>query len=1006
MYAAGHLLDDVAAWPVEVDVFDRLPTPWGLVRAGVAPDHPERKLVTHVFESIATRPGFCFRGNVEVGRDVTSDELAAWYDAVIYAIGASGGARLNIPGEDLAGCWSARDFVHWYNGHPDMADATVDLSAERAVVVGNGNVALDVARILCSPPERLRTTDIADHALATLEMSNVREVVVLGRRSHLQAAFAWSGLDELSRLDGVDVVVPPADLAAVPEARIPTSGAALRRHELLASLAARQRSGSGRRLVLRFLTAPAEVLGEEQVEGVRLRRTRPEFGPDGSERCMATDDTEVMPTGLVLRSIGHRGTAVPGLPFDRARGVIPSSDSRVDGRPGTYVAGWIKRGPTGLIGTNKKCALDAVRALRDDAQAGRLPTRGSLDRAAVTRELARRTRSLDLAGWHAIDRAERARGSHEGRPRNKLVDVPALLAAASGRGYAPRRYDVVVIGSGLGGLTSAASLAAVGKSVLLLEQHEILGGCSQVFRRQGTWEFDCGVHYVGGTVPGSDGMIATVLRGLGVEDRIQWSRMDDDGMDTVIFPDHTFRVPTDWDRFAANLGEAFPADAGGLRGAVAELRRIGEGFDRVNDVPHSVRVMLPLGRRPGEAAAIVRGLEQPIGRLFDRHRLGPEARAALLALVHLHNTPPSRTPALLVAALLQHYFRAGAYFPTQGGQVLAANFAEVILAHGGTIRTKARVRSIDVESGRVVGVTLVDGECIRSDIVISNADAHRTFLDLIGPHHLRRRTLERIRRFRRPHSIFSTYIGADIDLSRTRPATNFVLHGRYDLQTTFDLLDRGTWDPKGWLAISSPTLKTRGVKHFGQPGQSSIEAFVTVPADYEFWGGGDPMRGHSYTSNPTYRSRKAEVENVILERMLDALPELDGHIVWQESATPLTHERFTLSRMPYGPENAKDQIGPGRRLSVRTEIDGLFLAGASTTYLYGVAFTMRGGVGTASHILGRDLYREFRRGSVIVDRANLPAHGPDWDPFEVCRGHARKGARQEAEKQALARDYA
>ena len=1011
MYAASHLLGSptgtwlngrmvhLARRPIEVDVLDRLPTPWGLVRGGVAPDHPEKKQIAEVFERVATRPEFRFFGNVEVGSAVQVAELAGWYDALLFAHGAAGDRCLNIAGEDLDGCAAAREFVAWYNGHPDASTLRFDLSHERVVVIGNGNVALDVARILSRPPEQLATTDIADHALAALRASRVREVVIVGRRGPLEAAFNSPELEELGELDGVDLIVDLRHLPNLDQAR--ASGAdrtALRKLELLHRYAARPARPGARRIVFRFRESPLSVLGDEQgVRGVRLAATVP---------ADADGQTVDLEAGLVLRAIGYAGVALPGLPFDETKRRIPNQDGRIINAasvmPGHYVAGWARRGPSGIIGSNRRCARDTVLMLMEDVERGLIGGQTIADRNEVARLLsARQARLVSYRSWQAIDQAERQAGAVVGRPRVKQVSRAVLLdiaEAGSRLGPVPigaarrpdRKLDAIIVGSGLGGLSTAACLAAAGKSVLVLEQHEIVGGCSQTFRRKGIWEFDCGVHYVGGCVPGSDGTIPTVLRGLGVEDRIVWSKLDDAGMDTVHFPEHQFRVPTSWEGMTDNLRRCFPADADGLTKCVAELRRIGEGADRINDVPHSVGVLLPLLKRPLEALAIARGLEFPIGHLFDRCKLGLEARAALLALVHLHNTPPARTPALLVAVLLRHYFKAGAYFPTQGGQVLAANLVEVIRAHGGSVRTKTRVQSIDVDAGHVQGVTLTDGERLRADIVVSNADAHRTFQNLIDTQHLSRRTVDRIKRFRRPHSIFSMYLGADIDLSRTRPATNFVLHDRYDIQTTYDLLDRGQWDPKGWLAISSPTLKTGGVRHYGPAGYSAIEMFTAVPAEYDFWGGGDPMAGTGYKWSSVYRERKAEIEGVLLERTLRALPELRGHVVWQESATPLTHERFTLSRMPYGPENAKDQIGPFRRLSVTTEIGGLYLAGASTAFLYGVAFTLRGGVGTASAILGRDLFREFHQGRVLADRSALPIHDVDWDPFQACRGHSRR----------------
>ncbi|MBJ8348644.1 4Fe-4S binding protein [Antrihabitans sp. YC2-6] len=427
LYAAEDLLTRHGV-DVEVDVFDRLPTPLGLIRAGVAPDHQATKDAGQQFRWTEQRTGFRYHLGIEVGRDVSPAELAAHFHAVIYTHGASADRRLDIPGEHLPGSHSAAEFVAWYNGHPDFADRNFDLSGERAVIVGNGNVALDIARILLADPATLSRTDIADHALKLLRTSTIREVVVLGRRRPSDAAYTGPELEALFRLDDVDVVLEhDADPDSAPEQK----AAALLKTRLAAELAARPISGASKRLVLRYLRSPVEVLGTDRATGLRIARNTLRAGTDGTVRAETTSDTEILETGLVLRAIGHRGISLPGLPFDDARGVVPNSAGRVLGSTGTpmygtYTAGWIKRGPSGVIGTNKKCATETVDRLLDDARAGRLPApdrdRRSLD------DLLRLHRShyIDRSGWAAIDQHERNTGAETGRPRVKVTSIPEL----------------------------------------------------------------------------------------------------------------------------------------------------------------------------------------------------------------------------------------------------------------------------------------------------------------------------------------------------------------------------------------------------------------------------------------------------------------------------------------------------------------------------------------------------------------------------------------------------
>jgi ferredoxin/flavodoxin---NADP+ reductase len=417
-YAAGALLGDDT--PAEVDMFERLPTPWGLVRLGVAPDHPKLKTVSRAFERIAERPGFRFIGNVEVGRDVGHADLARLYDAVIYAVGAQTDRRLGIPGEDLPGSWPATEFVAWYNGHPDYQDLRFDLAVERAVVVGVGNVALDVARMLALSPGELNVTDTTDQAIAAICGSSLKEIVVVGRRGPAQAAFTTPELIELGELADADVFVDPADL----EGAVPVDTNSERNLEVLRELAAREPSGKPKRLVLTFFRSPVAILGDDRVEGIDLVRNV----LDADNRAVATDEHETLACGLVFRSVGYRGVALPDVPFDEKSGTIANEGGRVE--PGVYCAGWIKRGPTGVIGTNKKDATETVELLLADHAAGKLP-RSDATAADVDALLDERgIRRVLYAGWQSIDEAERAAGEKLGRPRVKLCSWDELLDAA------------------------------------------------------------------------------------------------------------------------------------------------------------------------------------------------------------------------------------------------------------------------------------------------------------------------------------------------------------------------------------------------------------------------------------------------------------------------------------------------------------------------------------------------------------------------------------------------
>ncbi|MGA9489531.1 MAG: FAD-dependent oxidoreductase [Mycobacterium sp.] len=419
---------------VAVDMLEMLPTPWGLVRSGVAPDHPKIKSISKQFEKTAEDPRFRFFGNIAIGQHVNPAELAERYDAVVYAIGTQADRPLNIPGEELPGSVAAVDFVGWYNAHPHFAEISPDLSGARAVVVGNGNVALDVARILVTEPDELARTDIADHALESLRPRGVEEVIVIGRRGPLQTAFTTLELRELADLENVDVVLDPADFENISEDDAATVGKVCKQNiKVLKGYVGREPRPGHRRIVFRFLTSPIEIAGEERVEKIVLGTN--ELVSDDNGRVVAKDTgtREELPVQLVVRSVGYRGVPTPGLPFDEKSGTIPNTGGRVDGSRNEYVVGWIKRGPSGVIGTNKKDSQDTIDTLIADLSGGELADFGAGHADKLADWLATRQPKLVTdAHWKLIDEHERSSGEPHGRPRVKLPNLTKLLHISHG----------------------------------------------------------------------------------------------------------------------------------------------------------------------------------------------------------------------------------------------------------------------------------------------------------------------------------------------------------------------------------------------------------------------------------------------------------------------------------------------------------------------------------------------------------------------------------------------
>lgn len=545
---------------------------------------------------------------------------------------------------------------------------------------------------------------------------------------------------------------------------------------------------------------------------------------------------------------------------------------------------------------------------------------------------------------------------------------------------ASNHYDVIVIGSGLGGLTAGAYLSALGQRTLVLEKHYLAGGNASVFRRMHRFEFDVGVHYLAECGPG--GPIPRILGGLGLAERIEFLEMDPEGFDTIVVPGATVKVPYGWENYRRNLVRAFPDD----ESAIHKCLDILEAVVREGQAVRALENPNDFARVVEIAPTLVRWGMRPVTELFDHCELGPKPRAVLVAQGPAYATPPSRTAVALEAGFLDGYLK-GAHYPKGGGQVIAANLVEALRATGGELRLRTGVEKILVEDGKVAGVRLADGEELRAPVVISNGDLKRTMLDMVGREHISAATAERIAGYRMALPFFVVYLGLDIDLRERWPKTNYWLSESLDIEGIYQQTFAGEVPEKLLLLITAGSVKDPETQTLVPRGFSALQAMTLVPPDHALWHVGDgPLAGERYHRNRDYRSLKDELMERVIDAVSAVIPDLKEHIVWKEASTPITHERYTSSTggTSYGIEIAPDQLGPNRP-DVKTEIDGLFLVGASTGTAHGISGVIKGGIATASAVAGRDLMAEVRDGRVFADPAKLPDRGREWDPWEASR---------------------
>jgi phytoene dehydrogenase-like protein len=544
------------------------------------------------------------------------------------------------------------------------------------------------------------------------------------------------------------------------------------------------------------------------------------------------------------------------------------------------------------------------------------------------------------------------------------------------------QWDAIVIGSGLGGLTTAAYLCAAGKRTLVLEEHYVAGGNSQVFRRKHKgreYEFDVGIHYIGEC--GRDGLITSALGGLGLAERVVFRPLDSDGYSTLHFPDLSFRIPFGWDNYRARLKETFPNEHAPLDAVLDVMEGIGEAGHRLR------RGELDMANVMAEAPAFLEWGIKPVTDLFAAHGLSEQASAVLLGEQGCYAVRPSDTPVVMAAGLTDHFMR-GAYYPVGGGQVIAGRLIQAIRAYGGEVRTQSPVHRIRVENGRVLGVVAGKknrpAEEIDAPIVVSNADLKRTFAELVGEAHWAPETIERVRSLRMAVPLFCAYIGLDVSLAeRGMPNSNHFIWGDYDIEGVYDDLDAGRMTSKAMCYLTAASLKDPESAHLAPEGFTNLQIMTLAPRTYDVWSvDKTPSEGGRYHRDPVYRKKKAEVMEQLIETSTQLIPDLREHIVWQEAATPVSQERFTHSTggTSYGVEMSCTQAGP-LRIGPRTEIEGFFLCGASTPSGPGIAGVIRSGIDAAGEALEADLIGPVLAGQRFGDASLLPELSDDWDPW-------------------------